>query len=276
MDFPSCIVGGVVSGLIVFAFFKLKNEGELSKTTRLLRQALTHQQVRGQWGERMVEDILRPVGLLEGRHYLKQTTIPGAQGRPDYTFLLPRGKKVNLDSKFPFNNYLAMLEADSDVERASYQKKFVADVRAKLKEVTARGYINPEDKTLDFVLLFIPNEQLFSFAVEKDKNLFDEAMENKVVLCSPWTLYPVLSVIRHAIDNFIFDKNTGRFLEVLGDFFEQWETYKSVAGEVRRAIDKADQSLSTLEKARTNKLDKVRDRMEEIKNAIDFHSENGD
>src|SRR6478609_11743724 len=60
----------------------------LSEHTQQLREALASSKVRGQWGERMAEDVLRLAGLLEGVNYRKQATLASA-GRPDYTFLLP-------------------------------------------------------------------------------------------------------------------------------------------------------------------------------------------
>ena len=80
------------------AFGELTNElqrqheglNALSEHTHQLREALASSRVRGQWGERMAEDVLRLAGFLEGVNYRKQATLAGA-GRPDYTFLLPNG-----------------------------------------------------------------------------------------------------------------------------------------------------------------------------------------
>ncbi|MDQ1434021.1 MAG: recombination protein RmuC, partial [Actinomycetota bacterium] len=80
------------------AFGELSNElrrqheglNALSEHTQQLREALANSRVRGQWGERMAEDVLRLAGFLEGVNYRKQATLASA-GRPDYTFLLPKG-----------------------------------------------------------------------------------------------------------------------------------------------------------------------------------------
>ena len=67
----------------------------LSDTTDQLRCILSSSQARGQWGERMVEDILNLLGMLEGKNYEKQTTE--GSDRPDFTFNLPKGKRLNMD-----------------------------------------------------------------------------------------------------------------------------------------------------------------------------------
>src|SRR6478609_8185562 len=64
----------------------------LSEHTRQLREVLASSKARGQWGERMAEDVLRLAGLLEGVNYRKQATLDDGAGRPDYTFMLPNGR----------------------------------------------------------------------------------------------------------------------------------------------------------------------------------------
>ena len=81
----------------------------LSTVTDSLNKTLSSGQSRGQWGERMVEDILNSIGFVENINYKKQQTSEfdedGRQGRPDYTFLLPKNLVLNMDVKFPLENY---------------------------------------------------------------------------------------------------------------------------------------------------------------------------
>jgi DNA recombination protein RmuC len=146
---------------------------QLQDVTNQLNTALSSSQIRGQWGERMAEDVLRLAGFLEGVNYLKQKSVSGGATRPDFTFLLPNNLKVNMDVKFPLTNYLAFLEAESDVERNSLKGQFLKDVRMRVKEVTSRDYINPAENTVDYVIVFIPNEQVYSFINQNDSTLMD-------------------------------------------------------------------------------------------------------
>ena len=98
----------------------------LMQTANALRQALSSSKARGQWGERMAEDVLRLAGFIEGVNYAKQKT-QGA-GRPDYTFFLPQGLKVNMDVKFPLDNYMRCFEADNDAEKDGFKSQFLRDV----------------------------------------------------------------------------------------------------------------------------------------------------
>src|SRR5713101_7440768 len=88
----------------------------LMQTTSTLREALANTKARGQWGERMAEDVLRLAGFVEEVNYLRQKGIAGPGTRPDYTFLLPKGQRLHMDVKFPLDNYMKYLSAESDGE----------------------------------------------------------------------------------------------------------------------------------------------------------------
>ena len=122
---------------------------ELSDTTSQLRQILSSSQARGQWGERMVEDILSFIGLVDGVNYTKQTQE--GKGRPDFTFYLPKDRHINMDVKFPLTHYENFLAADNENDQISEKKAFLSDVRNHVKEIAKRNYINPEAGTVDYI-----------------------------------------------------------------------------------------------------------------------------
>jgi len=200
----------------------LKMAGEqtatLMRTTQSLREALASTKVRGQWGERMAEDVLRIAGFIENVNYLKQTSLDSGGSRPDFTFLLPRDLKLNMDVKFPLDNYLRYLEAESDAERIKFRDTFMRNVRDKIKEVTTRNYINAGDNTVDYVLLFIPNEHIYAFIHNQDSSLLDDGIRNKVIFCSPLTLFAILAVIRQAVDNFAIENTSKEIFVSHGSF----------------------------------------------------------
>ena len=205
--------------------------GRLQETTSQLKGALASTKVRGQWGERMAEDILRLAGFVEGVNYQKQKALETVSARPDYTFFLPQGLKVNMDVKFPLDNYLRYLEAEGGSDGEKCRNQFLRDVRGRIKEVTTRDYINPAENTLDYVIVFIPNEQVYAFINEHDRSLLDDALRNRVILCSPITLYAILAVIRQAVENFNLEKTTEQILSLLGSFSKAVVTFPEITGE---------------------------------------------
>jgi len=197
----------------------------LTQSTSTLREALASTKARGQWGERMAEDVLRIAGFIENVNYLKQKTIIGTGSRPDFTFLLPRELRLNMDVKFPLDNYVRFLEAQVETEKVKFRADFLRDVKGKIKEVATRDYINPEQNTVDYVLLFIPNEQVYAFIHEQDSSMLEDGIKNHVIFCSPVTLFAVLAVIRQAVDNFALERTSHEILSLLGSFKKQWDEY---------------------------------------------------
>ena len=84
----------------------------LRDTTDQLRSALASKDVRGQWGQRMAEDVLRLVGFIEGINYQKQKALDTTTTIPDFTFFLPQNLKVNMDVKFPLDNYFNFFKSE--------------------------------------------------------------------------------------------------------------------------------------------------------------------
>ncbi|PJA54801.1 MAG: hypothetical protein CO167_01820, partial [Candidatus Marinimicrobia bacterium CG_4_9_14_3_um_filter_48_9] len=127
---------------------------KLRDTTDGLRLLLASSQSRGQWGERMVEDILQYIGLQEHINYTKQSVVESGE-RPDYTFLLPKGRKINMDVKFPLTHYERYLHADLIDEQTSEKVAFLKDVKNHLKTISKREYIDTSAGTVDYVMMFI-------------------------------------------------------------------------------------------------------------------------
>ncbi|MBN1176923.1 MAG: DNA recombination protein RmuC [Dehalococcoidales bacterium] len=239
---------------------QLKNTAEqtnkLQGTTDKLQLALANTRERGQWGERMAEDILRLVGFIENVNYVKQKTQETTGTRPDYTFILPKNLKVNMDVKFPLDNYLNYLNAQSESDKATYKQKFISDARKKIKEVKTRDYINPEENTVDYAIMFIPNEQIFCFLHENDASMLDDSLKEKVMLCSPITLFAVLCVMRQAVDNFTLEQTADRILSLFGTFYEQWGRFKGSMKKVGDRIKQADEEYGRLTSTRSRMLDR--------------------
>src|SRR5918995_2111024 len=237
---------------------------KLADTTQSLRQALANPQARGQWGERMADDVLRAAGLVEGINYRKQSRIPSAGTIPDFTFMLPGGRVLHMDVKFPIDNYLRYLEAATDHERDQHRVAFVRDVRARVKELSGRVYIDPDD-TVDEVLLFIPNEAVYAFVHSHDRDLVEVALRQKVVLCSPSTLFSVLAVIRQAVEQVQLQRTSDEILACLGAFEQQWGKFSDALEKVGRSLDTVRRSWDDLAGTRRRQLERQLDRVGELR-----------
>jgi DNA recombination protein RmuC len=238
----------------------------LSESTQALRSALANPQARGQWGERMAEDVLRLAGFVEHVNYEKQTQIDGGTGRPDFTFNMPKGQTLFMDVKFPMAAYLRYLEAGTDAEREAHLKRFLSDVRARVKELSKREYATTSTgASVDNVLLFIPNEQLTGFIHQHDPTLLDDAMGQQVVMCSPLTLFAFLGVIRQAQDNFMIEQTSSEILQLIGKFGTQWTKYADQLDKVKKRFESVEREFEVLSGTRRRTLERPLRELESIR-----------
>ena len=237
----------------------------LRDTTEKLGHALASSKKRGEWGERMAEDIIRLAGMVEGVNYIKQKTLDTSAGRPDYTFFLPNNLKINMDVKFPIDNYMHFLSAESEHERKRFRDELLKNTRVMIRQLTTRDYINPLENTVDYVIMFIPNEQVYSFINEADITIMDEALRQKVILCSPFTLYAVLAVIRQAVENFNLERTASEILKLLSEFSKQWNAYKDKFKIMGERLDAAKKEYDTLVTTRSNMLERPLKKIDEIR-----------
>lgn len=238
----------------------------LSESARALREAMASPTARGQWGERMAEDVLRLAGFVENVNYVKQTQLDGATGRPDFTFPLPKGHELYMDVKFPMAGYLRFLDAHTDAERQAHRAAFLRDVRARVKELAKRDYANESARaSVDYVLLFLPNEQLTGFIHEADPALIDDAMQQRVVICSPLTLFAFLGVIRQAYDNFVIEQTSDQILALVGKFGSEWGKYTDELEKLKRRFEQLDRQFETVVGTRKRQLEKPLQQLEAVR-----------
>jgi len=247
----------------------------IQQTSSDLHSALADTRARGQWGERMAEDILKLAGFEEGINYMKQQ-VSDTGSRPDYTFPLPGDRCLNMDVKFPLDNYMKYLHADAETDKGTFKAQFLADARRRIKEISSRDYINPSAKTLDYAIAFIPNEQVYGFLNENDRSLMDDALKAKVIPCSPSTLYAVLSVIRQGIKAFATEKAAGEMLSLFSTFARQWDAFVNSMDKLGHRLEDAQKEYQILVSTRRTQLERPLTKIQELqqKNTGDGSSEN--
>ncbi len=244
-----------------------KATGQLQQTAGSLREALGSTKKRGNWGERMAQDVLTHAGMKEGLNYRVQKGIESG-GRPDFTFLMPHEMVLHMDVKFPADNYLSYLEADGVDNGAAthFRKQFIKDARARVKELAERRY-HEEENSVDTVVLLIPNESIFAFVQENDPELMDIALRSKIVLCGPSTLMAVLQVVRQAMDNFMLERQSTEILECLTGFRKEWSKYSDALDKHGKHMTQAMNSFEALAGTRTNVLQRNLDKIDRLQAA---------
>ena len=218
----------------------------LAHQTQALNKVLSSSQSRGNWGEKMLEDILMQIGFLRGINYQRQDILM-AGGKPDYTFNLPPDRVLYLDSKFPMENYLKYFEAQDDNTRKIMKDAFIKNVEDRVKELEVRDYVQQsEANALDYVLLFIPNDGIMWFIQQHKPSLVDEAIVKHVLMCSPLTLYLFLGVVRQATASFQLEQNANEVLRLLTSFSKVWKKYVGNLEDIARKSELLQKKLKAV------------------------------
>jgi DNA recombination protein RmuC len=118
---------------------------------------------------------------------------------------------------------------------------------------------------MDYVLLFVPNEQIYTFINEIDPELLDHAMRGKTILCSPMTLYAILAVIRQSIDSFSVEIKSKEMLTLFGAFKQQWEKFKDQMETVKERFESVHKGYEELAGTRERQLDRQFTKIEELR-----------
>ncbi len=177
-----------------------KSQNDLSKETRLLSSALKSPRVRGRWGEIGLKRIIDFSGMSEFCDYEEQKNVNTEEGRlrPDLVVNLPDNKKIIVDSKVPLNAYLEAIETSDEALQKSYLEKHAKAVQNHVKQLSSKAYWSQFEGSADFVVLYMEVEPAFAAALQQNKNLITDAIQNKVVFATPTTLITLLQTVAYS------------------------------------------------------------------------------
>ncbi len=244
------------------SFRELKNKleeyskvtNQLSTTTENLKNLLSNNQLRGQFGEQVADELLQMSGFVKGIDYEFNKEQSGSETRPDFCVFLPDKTRINVDAKFPYANLQKAMEVDSKEEKENYKKKFEKDVKEKIKQVSDRNYINPDDNTVDFVIIFIPNEMIFSYIYEHLNDVWIEGMEKKVILAGPFSFTALLRMVRQSYENFSYQKNIRQVISHVQSFEKEFVKFNEEFVKIGERIKSLDKQYTNVSGTRMNQL----------------------
>lgn len=184
--------------------------------TRKLSDALRgNSKVQGDWGEMILDNILERSGFRRGYEYMVQESVTDDEGhrlRPDVVINYTSGRKLIIDSKVSIQDYLRMVNAESDDLRDRFARSHLASVKKHISELKGKSYQDVVgDDRVDFVLMFIPHEGAFLAAMKLDETLWQTAFDSRVLIISPTHL---MSVIRLVEQVWRHDKQNRNALEI--------------------------------------------------------------
>lgn len=236
---------------------------ELKISTEQLAKVLSNNQTRGAWGERIIEDLLQANGLQEGIHYLRQAKLGDSEMKPDITLLLPDHRNVAVDVKFPYQEVQKMSMTEDQGEKQSHVLQFKRDLKIKVDKVAT--YISPENDTLDYAIMFVPNEALFSFINQKFPDVIDEALAKKVIICSPFSFLIVARTVMESYRNFMVGKKIKQVIKHIDAFAGEWLKFDDEFSKFGRSIETLQKNYETLSTTRKRQMEKKIQKIEQYR-----------
>ena len=262
----------------------------VDQQTRNLISVLNNNQSRGQWAEFQVEDLLEIMEYKDGIHYQTQKRMSSGT-IPDFTFYLPENKTINMDSKFPLTNYMEIAKLNRDLEDETLDelarreitesiknknKEFLDKaIKTKIDDTSSReGYISAEEGTVDFVLMYIPLENLYHFLLTSEIGanrtpVIQYAFSKKVILVSPQTLMAYLETIRHSMKLFSLQTDTKNILATHEKIKVEIRKFIESFDDVTKRLDQTVKSFEALKITRVNKLEKSFEELDSVNKELE-------
>jgi DNA recombination protein RmuC len=171
----------------------------VSAQARKLANALqASPKTRGRWGEQQLQNVVELAGMSAHADYTMQKTIEGEDGRlrPDCVIRVPGGGCLVVDAKTPLTAYLDAVEALEDEAREVDLKRHAQQLRTHMKQLSDKRYWQALlPLTPDYVVMFIPGENFYAAAVERDPQLFEDAIAARVLIATPTTMIALAKAI---------------------------------------------------------------------------------
>ena len=167
---------------------------EIARATSSLNAALRNPGVRGRWGEVQLRRIVEAAGLLPGVTFHDQQGSDGGRKRPDMVIDLGAGRRVVIDAKVPLAALIDAHDRTGEADQAALAAHAAA-VRSRIADLAGKDYRAALPTSADFVVLFLPADEILAAALSADATLLDMAADSDVILATPTTLLALLRVV---------------------------------------------------------------------------------
>ncbi|PVZ05739.1 DNA recombination protein RmuC [Porphyromonas loveana] len=238
----------------------IEQNSRLSDDANNLTRALKgDSKVQGDWGEMILENLLRRSGLTEGEEFFIQETMTDEEGRalrhdetgsrmrPDVIVRYPNGQQVIIDSKVSLTAYASFVAAEDDAERKHWLEEHIASIRRHIDELASKSYQDYSEEAPEFVMLFIPNEPAYTIALRERPTLWDHAYSKRVLLMNPTNL---IAALRMALDLWQRDRQVKNIQKIVDQANGLYDKFCTFAETLIRAEEQAKNTVDTLAKAR--------------------------
>ena len=224
---------------------------EASNLTKALKG---DSKIQGDWGEMILETILEKSGLRKGEGYFTQEYLKddlernmindsGRKMRPDVIVAYPDKRKVIIDSKVSLTAYVRYQESDSNDDQKKAMSEHLLSVKRHIDELSAKKYDDYE-QTLDFAMMFIPNDGAYMAAMKEDSTLWNYAYDRRIVLISPTNLITALKLISDLWKREYQNRNAMDIADRGGKLYDKFVVFVEHMKRMGDYVDKSQKSYN--------------------------------
>ncbi|MGC9941722.1 MAG: DNA recombination protein RmuC [Verrucomicrobiota bacterium] len=214
----------------------------LATETQQFRMVLHSNQARGKWGEETLRRVVEAAGMSAHCDFTEQTQ--SGENRPDLTVRLPGDRFIIVDAKVPDFDFLNALETADAAKRAISLAAHAQKLRETIRSLAARDYPSQFPKALDYVVLFMPAESLFSAALESDHDLIIWAAEKRILLATPASLIALLRAVAVSWQQHAQTENAQKIAEAAQELFVRVVTFTEHLEKIRGGLETATRAFN--------------------------------
>lgn len=221
----------------------------LSQDAQNLTEALKGgKKQQGNWGECQLSRILEISGLRKGQDYETQETFHDENKkiyRPDVIIHLPENRDIVVDSKVSLIDYLDAINSDNDDDRQKFLQKNVQSIKNHIDELSAKEYQKLlKDRSLNYVIMFIPVESAYIAALDCDRYIYDYAYKRNIILATPLSLLPTLRTIENLWRIDSQNQNVQKIAELGGKIYDKLASFVDDMKTLERGLNQANTAYS--------------------------------
>jgi len=228
-------------------------ERNLQKETANLVTALKAPVVRGSWGEQTLRRVVEMAGLNEYCDFVEQDSLRTKEGliRPDMIVRMPGDRVIIVDAKNIFQYYYEAMEYQDEVRRNEFLDKHVRAVKEHIKKLSQKSYWEQYENAADFVIFFMPNENLYTEALKRDAGIFEMALQQRILPAHPVSLAGFLQLVGHTWKQQKLSENAAKIQELGRELYDRLvkmaEHFTKVGNNLGKTVEAYNDTVRSME-----------------------------
>ena len=214
----------------------------LESETRQFRMVLKNNQARGKWGEETLRRVVEAAGMSAHCDFSEQAQ--SGDSKPDLIVRLPGERIIIVDAKVPDLDFLNAIDNADALKRADALVAHATKLKATIKALGDRDYPKQFPNALDYVVLFMPAESLFSAALEGDHDLIIWAASKRIMLATPASLIALLRSVSISWQQHAQTENAQQIAAAAQELYQRVAKFTEHFEKIRDGLDKANNAYN--------------------------------